>query len=208
MAVNVVTQGIDQLHQVVWPAALQCLQRLNHLQTVSNASTDRTIHAAKHCPRSYSQTVSDIYLQHQPHFGSLFTVLLGWWYKTTRTRVVKTFLSVRTSRWASSLALFRSLYRAACPNLTSSTRAESDSAPFFEIIEPEMTTTSNSFQTGELVPREPFQYQRSAANCPRYWWYLAEHRGPDLQEPVIQSAPQCSSPQKSGSPESAQSEHF
>lgn len=101
MVGNVVTQGVDQLHQVVWPAALQCLQRLNHLQTVSNTSTDRTIHAAKYCPRSYSQTISDIHLQHQPHLGHL-RLFLGrfdatWlppilrWYKITWVLSAKCF---------------------------------------------------------------------------------------------------------------------
>lgn len=37
------------------------------------------------------------------------------------------------------MALRRSLYRAARPNLTSSTSADSDSAPFFEMMEPERT---------------------------------------------------------------------
>lgn len=45
-----------------------------------------------------------------------------------------------TSNWASCLALSRSLYRAARPNLTSSSRADRDSAPFFEIIEPDKQT--------------------------------------------------------------------
>lgn len=59
---NVLTQSGDQLQQVGGPSALQRLQRLHHLQAVSNASTNRGVHAAKHRPRTDPQTVSHVHL--------------------------------------------------------------------------------------------------------------------------------------------------
>ncbi len=55
---DVVTERGDQLHQVVGSPPLQRLQRLDHLQTVAHTSTNRTVHTAKHRPRTHAQAVS------------------------------------------------------------------------------------------------------------------------------------------------------
>lgn len=68
------------------------------------------------------------------------------------TRFLRVF---NTRDCASFLALSRSLYRAAFPNFTSRIRADKDSAPFLEMIEPAKQTQglsaklrSNRFTTG------------------------------------------------------------
>lgn len=121
------TQGGDQLPQVGGTPPLQALQGFQHLQRVAHAAAQRLVHAAQDGGRADAQPLAHRHLQAgqagqgerwaQPQYPPSQGPCGGGAGGLTRL-------------WASSRALSGVGYRAALPNLTSSTSADSCSAAF------------------------------------------------------------------------------